>query len=343
MARPILARTTAAPCSKSAPPGALTPLHAFLGSDGEEPYAGLVQGSDGFFYGTTYSGGTNNYGTVFKISATGTFTSLYSFAGLDGAYPQGVLVQGTDGYFYGTTYQGGTNYGVTIGDGTVFRMNFSAAPVQGLFTLGNPLSSRTFNSDGDPTNAQFVVDFPITSPGNLQSILTWGQNSGAGIPGVGETFYGYVLRPVGTNFQVMLETGPLTVANIGTNLFAAPPFALQVGDLIAHYGRGIPFSNGTGGPSSTYDNNGLPLPMPSVGQLLQLPGTTYPLYNDGGRNYAIAVVVSGVPNLAITPSGNNFILSWPANGASTLCRPPTWPAAFGPPMPRSLRPPVPMS
>ena len=67
--------------------------------------AGLVQGSDGYFYGTTEYGGTNGgNGTVFKISANGALTSLYSFTGgNDGANPVAGLVQGSDGYFYGTT------------------------------------------------------------------------------------------------------------------------------------------------------------------------------------------------------------------------------------------------
>ena len=46
-----------------------------------DPNAGLVQGSDGYFYGTTYAGGTNDFGTVFKISTNGALTSLYSFTG----------------------------------------------------------------------------------------------------------------------------------------------------------------------------------------------------------------------------------------------------------------------
>ena len=66
-----------------------------------------MQGSDGNFYGTTSSSGTNGYGTVFKISANGALTSLYSFTGgNDGANPYAGLVQGSDGYFYGTTLLG---------------------------------------------------------------------------------------------------------------------------------------------------------------------------------------------------------------------------------------------
>ncbi len=94
--------------------GVLTTLYSFAGgNDGGNPYAALVQGTDGYFYGTTYGGGHKHrpgYGTVFKISTNGALTTLYSFTGgNDGAYPEAGLVQGTDGYFYGTTQYGGTN------------------------------------------------------------------------------------------------------------------------------------------------------------------------------------------------------------------------------------------
>jgi uncharacterized repeat protein (TIGR03803 family) len=101
--------------------GALTSLYSFTGShDGASPYAGLVQGSDGNFYGTTFAGGTNGgNGTVFEISASGVFTSLYAFTrGHDGANPYAGLVQGGDGNFYGTTEHGGAG-----GSGVVFELS----------------------------------------------------------------------------------------------------------------------------------------------------------------------------------------------------------------------------
>ena len=107
----------AAPYSKSPRNGAFNSLYLFTGgNDGGEPNAGLIQGSDGNFYGTTSGGGANGYGTVFKISTTGVLTSLYSFTGgNDGANPQAGLVQGTDGYFYGTTEHSGYDfYGLSV-------------------------------------------------------------------------------------------------------------------------------------------------------------------------------------------------------------------------------------
>ena len=86
--------------------GNLTTLHFFAVSDGANPYAGLIQATDGNFYGTTGGGGANGYGTVFKMDASGNLTTLHSFTGSDGAYPYAGLIQATDGNFYGTTSQG---------------------------------------------------------------------------------------------------------------------------------------------------------------------------------------------------------------------------------------------
>lgn len=98
--------------------GVFTNLYSFRDSfDGANPYAGLVQGTDGKFYGATFNGGTNDWGTLFKISAEGGFTSLYSFTGSgDGAGVYGALALGRDGYLYGTTYHGGSW-------GTIFRID----------------------------------------------------------------------------------------------------------------------------------------------------------------------------------------------------------------------------
>jgi uncharacterized repeat protein (TIGR03803 family) len=102
-------------------------------TDGAEPRAGLVQGSGGNFYGTTFAGGANGEGTVFKITPSGTLTTLYSFCSqsgcTDGDEPLAGLVQGTGGNFYGTTRGGGvsTDCGVSNGCGTVFRITPSGA------------------------------------------------------------------------------------------------------------------------------------------------------------------------------------------------------------------------
>jgi hypothetical protein len=82
-------------------------LHSFATQE-QLPH-GLIQASDGNFYGTTSYGGANGLGSVFKVTPTGTLTTLYSFRGVDGSFPQAHdLVQGVDGNLYGTTSRGRT-------------------------------------------------------------------------------------------------------------------------------------------------------------------------------------------------------------------------------------------
>jgi len=102
--------------------GAESVVYAFAGGtgDGANPYAGVIQASDGNLYGTTISGGANGDGTVFRIDpSTGAESLVYVFAGAvnDGAEPYGGLIQATDGYLYGTTLKGGSSDA-----GTVFRI-----------------------------------------------------------------------------------------------------------------------------------------------------------------------------------------------------------------------------
>src|ERR1051326_2102838 len=107
--------------------GSLTTLYSFNGAaDGANPQAGVAQGSDGNFYGTTYAGGASNVGTIYKITSAGALTPLYSFTGgSDGGNPQAGLAQGTDGNFYGTTSSGGNNTNCQGGCGTLFKVSAS--------------------------------------------------------------------------------------------------------------------------------------------------------------------------------------------------------------------------
>lgn len=133
------------------PAGQLTTLYSFCQhlsgpacTDGSYPSAGLVQGPNGNFYGTTQSGGTGSTsgggGTIFEITSAGTLTTLYNFCSQtnckDGAEPAAALVLASDGNFYGTTEKGGTKDKNPIclsGCGTVFRFT----PAGKLTTLYN--------------------------------------------------------------------------------------------------------------------------------------------------------------------------------------------------------------
>jgi uncharacterized repeat protein (TIGR03803 family) len=88
-----------------------TSLHSFVGTDGSNPYAGLIQSTSGKLFGTTSAGGAFSGGTVFTVTTGGTVASLYSFCKLascaDGTDPRSPLVQATNGKFYGVTFGGG--------------------------------------------------------------------------------------------------------------------------------------------------------------------------------------------------------------------------------------------
>jgi uncharacterized repeat protein (TIGR03803 family) len=126
----------------AAPAPTFTTLHSFDYADGYNPIGGLVQAADGNFYGTTFFGGANYAGTVFKITPSGTLTTLYSFCKRrhcpDGELSTAALVQATNGNFYGTTYRGGV-----LGAGTVFKITPS-----GMLTTLYKFCSQSNCTDG---------------------------------------------------------------------------------------------------------------------------------------------------------------------------------------------------
>jgi uncharacterized repeat protein (TIGR03803 family) len=102
--------------------GSLATLHVFSGgSDGAKPYSGVIQATDGNFYGVTQAGAAG-FGTVFRIRADGTFTTLHTFTGADGGNPYAPLIQASDGNFYGST-----TFGAANNVGTVFRITPAGA------------------------------------------------------------------------------------------------------------------------------------------------------------------------------------------------------------------------
>ncbi len=151
--------------------GVLTSLHAFCAQancpDGDAPHAGLVQGSDGNFYGTAGGGNASANGIIYRLSTSGTYTLLYTFCAAagcaDGAAPQGPLVENSDGNFYGVTAQGGA-----FGHGTVFRLT----PGGALTTL----YSFTGAADGSAPLGALVVG----SDGNLYGATELGGSEGFG-------------------------------------------------------------------------------------------------------------------------------------------------------------------
>lgn len=202
------------------PGGSYTNLYSFPGypHDGYDPIGALVQGSDGNFYGTTLNGGTNGFGTVFRISPSGSYTNLHSFAGGygygndDGHAPYGGLVQGRDGNFYGTTALGGGN---ANGAGVVFRIGPSGSYTT-LYSFTNfppdgsePKAGLVLGSDGNFYGTTYGGGTNICGCGTVFRISPSGQYKtlySFGAPGQGEPGAGLVQGSDG-NFYGTTELG----------------------------------------------------------------------------------------------------------------------------------------
>ncbi|HNQ13809.1 MAG TPA: hypothetical protein PKM16_11435, partial [Bacteroidia bacterium] len=79
-----------------------TKLHDFNGINGGTPYGSLLEATDGFLYGMTYDGGSNNKGVFFKLQlSTGIFTKIFDFNGTNGNNPWNSLIQVTPTKLYG--------------------------------------------------------------------------------------------------------------------------------------------------------------------------------------------------------------------------------------------------
>lgn len=215
----------------------LTPLYTFCSqtvvdphigapvcADGSSPVGNLIQGSDGYFYGTTSSGGAYNWGTVFKMTPSGHLTTIYSFCTLgfpnctDGAVPSGGLVEGPDGNFYGTTVGGGIPEGPDqcpqgtppgAGQytcGTVFKIT-----PDGVLTTLHTFCSDVEYAGGTPGINAYCADGAIPN-GNLvlgNDGYLYGTTAGGG-SGNGDypqyfTDPGMIFKimPDGTNFTTL--------------------------------------------------------------------------------------------------------------------------------------------
>jgi len=233
------------------PPVTVTTIAVFTGTSGtfpgKSPEAGLVQGSNGLFYGTTSAGGTSNLGTVFSITTNGSTNLLASFTGTNGSHPLAPLVQGSDGNFYGTTSTGGTN-GST--NGTVFRLTLGPpASITNLATFtgtngalagATPSAGLVQGTDGyfygtalnGGTYRRGTV-FKISASGSTSNLLSFTPTNSTATNPVGGliqasdgNFYGTTASPIyatpGSVFR-MTSNGVPTTIFVFSNTVAGKP------------------------------------------------------------------------------------------------------------------------
>jgi uncharacterized repeat protein (TIGR03803 family) len=141
------------------------------GTGGSDPYAGLVAGGDGSFFGTTIEGGSTGDGVIFELvpRPNGTWKErvLHTFSGADGATPYSGLSLDKSGNLFGATLFGGSGNA-----GTLYEM------LRGKhgYTF-TPLYSFTGGADGKYPQAEPIVGHD----GNLYGTAEEGGTSGNGV------------------------------------------------------------------------------------------------------------------------------------------------------------------
>ncbi|MCG2841052.1 PEPxxWA-CTERM sorting domain-containing protein [Sandaracinobacter sp. RS1-74] len=162
---------------------------------GSNPRGGLIADSIGNLYGTTYQGGTQNGGTVFKLDTSGAHSVLHSFeqneAGFsfsEGRYPFASLTADATGNLYGTTYAGGDrDYGTIFrlgADGDDFTVLHSfTGGAGGAFAYGNLLADGKGNFYGTTLGAtqgnhQGTL-FKLDADGNFTTLYSHGLGNGS--------------------------------------------------------------------------------------------------------------------------------------------------------------------
>ncbi len=326
-----------------------TNIYSFTGgSDGAEPAAGLIL-SGNTLYGTASSGGSSHVGTVFAVKTDGTvFTNLYGFmGGSDGANPQaGLILSGNT--LYGTTSSGGSSLVGTVfavnTDGTgftnlhTFTFFAGAGPDAGLITnsSGNILYGTAYYGGSSDLGTVFAVHTDGTGFTNLYSFTgaSDGAEPDAGLILSGNTLYGtassggssnvgtvFAVHTDGTGFTNLYSfTGGSDGANPQAGLILSGNTLYGTAYNGGSSGRGTVFAvhtDGTGFTNLYNFTGGSDGAEPAAGLILSgntLYGTAE-FGGSSGNGTVFSLSLLAPPQLTITPSGDNVVLTWPTNAA----------------------------
>lgn len=218
-------------------PYPLTLLYSFCSqtncTDGSFPYAGVMQHTNGNFYGTTRSGGNDGLGTIFqytpgKSGSVGALAKVYDFFETEGMSPYAGLVETTSGSLYGTTSTGGTHNGQLNGNGTIFEFTpsdrnltiahvFAPQSTEGAYPFGtlvvyNGNIYGTTQNGG--THGYGTVFELLPSLGDtITTVVNFDGNIGEGDSIVGSLPVAGLLQYKGTFYGTTYRGGP---SNVGT-------------------------------------------------------------------------------------------------------------------------------
>jgi uncharacterized repeat protein (TIGR03803 family) len=199
----------------------------------------IVQGRDGNLYSTSNDGGTDNAGTVFKVTPAGQVSVLYNFDGVTGAFPSGGLTLGTDGNFYGTTFENGpSNYGTVfkITPKGVFTLLHAFGNSDGSGLWGAPVEGRDgafYGTTEDGGSANCGTLYRVTAGGTFKTLYNFDGTYGCQplaplVLGNDGNFYGTALQggtlTLGTIFKIT-PGGAITLLHSFDGTHGAGPYA----------------------------------------------------------------------------------------------------------------------
>jgi uncharacterized repeat protein (TIGR03803 family) len=169
---------------KMTPAGVLTVIHNFLETDGlgYSPFSGLVQATDGKFYGTAIG---PSHGLLYQITSTGTYTVVHFFAGADGQSPQVAMIQHTGGTLYGDTDAGGVGNIGCVTCGVLYSLNMGLGPFVGIVnwsgTVGTTIELLGQGFTGTTKvsfNGVRATTFTVVSDTYLTAVVPAGATTG---------------------------------------------------------------------------------------------------------------------------------------------------------------------